>query len=256
MISIGLRSEYILKIFGLGITNSFLTTLLVTLLIGFFAMFFYFSYGKKNPVTETLRAIVYELLKLTDVVTRDRQLSKKVIPIISTFFVFIISSNLLALMPGFLGSFYIKTSDAEVLPLLRSPNSDLTTTLALSIFSVLSIQYFSIKFLGLKGYLKKFFNLKGPIELILGFFDVLNEAVKVLSFSMRLFGNIFAGEILLLVIAFLIPYFIPVPFMILEVFVGIIQAFIFAILTLTFIKTSIITYMPEKSVNQKEVFNN
>ncbi|RMD61501.1 ATP synthase F0 subunit A, partial [Candidatus Parcubacteria bacterium] len=73
---------------------------------------------------------------------------------------------------------------------------------------------------------------------VLGFFELLSEIVKIFSFSIRLFGNIFAGEVLLLIIAFLVPYLIPLPFMILEVFVGFIQAFIFAALTLTFIKTS------------------
>ena len=76
---------------------------------------------------------------------------------------------------------------------------------------------------------------------------MLSEGVKVLSFSMRLFGNIFSGELLLLVIAFLVPYIIPLPFMILEVFVGIIQAFIFAMLTLTFIKTSIMRHIPKSA---------
>jgi len=85
---------------------------------------------------------------------------------------------------------------------------------------------------------KRFFNFKNPMAFILGFFEMISEAVKILSFSFRLFGNVFAGEVLLLIIAFLVPYIIPLPFMILEVFVGIIQAFIFAILTLTYIKTS------------------
>ena len=121
--------------------------------------------------------------------------------------------------------------------------SDLTTTLALALVAVTSIQYFSWSVLGLKKYLARFFNFINPIQFILGFFELISEAVKILSFSFRLFGNVFAGEVLLLVIAFIIPYVLPLPFMILEVFVGVIQAFIFAVLTLTFIKTSTIRHI-------------
>jgi len=156
---------------------------------------------------------------------------------VATFFIFIVTANLLALIPGFLGSLFVRVPRGRV-PLLRSPNSDLTTTLALALFSVFAIQFFSLRALGLKGYLGRFFNFTNPIRFVLGFFEMISEGVKVLSFSFRLFGNIFAGEVLLLVIAFLIPYFIPLPFMLLEVFVGVIQAFVFAVLTLTFIKTS------------------
>jgi F-type H+-transporting ATPase subunit a len=117
---------------------------------------------------------------------------------------------------------------------------------ALALFSVLAIQFFSLRTLGFKGYIGRFLNFVNPIKFILGFFEVISESVKVLSFSFRLFGNIFAGEVLLLIIAFLIPYIIPLPFMILEVFVGIIQAFIFAVLTLTFIKTSTVRHILRK----------
>lgn len=129
------------------------------------------------------------------------------------------------------------TVNGHPVPVLRSPNSDLNTTLALAIFSVVSIQFFSIQVLGLGGFISRFLNFKGPIEFILGFFELISESVKVVSFSFRLFGNVFAGEVLLLIIGFLVPYIIPLPFMLLEIFVGLIQAFIFAILTLTFIQT-------------------
>ena len=255
MINIGLKPEYIASILGLKITNSLLTSLVVMVFITLFALSYHFYSKKKGFIVEMLRVIIYELLKLTDLITKDRTLSVKVLPITATFFIFIVCANLLALLPGFLGSFYLKNNVGEIIPVFRSPNSDLTTTLALSVFSVLSIQYFSIKFLGVGNYLKKFFNLKGPVQFFLGFFEILSEVVKILSFSFRLFGNIFAGEVLLLVTAFLIPYLIPIPFMILEVFVGIIQAFIFSILTLTFIKTSTLSHISNSSRIEKGVLN-
>ncbi len=238
MMNIGLQPEYILSIFGQPITNTFLTSVIVTILLGTLGIVFYFTrQNHKNIIINGIRVLVFELLKLTDMVTQDRKLSKKILPLVATFFLFIVTANLLALIPGFLGSFFIETS-AGKLSVLRSPNSDLTTTVALALFSVLATQFFSLRALGIKKYIGRFLNFTNPIKFIVGFFEMISEGVKVLSFSFRLFGNIFAGEVLLLVIAFLIPYIIPLPFMILEVFVGIIQAFIFATLTLTFIKTS------------------
>jgi F-type H+-transporting ATPase subunit a len=243
MINIGLQSEYILSIFGLSLTNTFLTSVLVSALLVALSLFFYLKkHGHKNILINGIRILIFELLKLTDMVTQDRKLSKKILPLITTFFLFIVTANLLELVPGFLGSLLVKTPEGTV-SLLRSPNSDLTTTLALALFSVFAIQLFSLQALGAKGYIKRFFNFTNPIKFILGFFEMVSEGVKVLSFSFRLFGNVFAGEILLIVIAFLVPYIIPLPFMILEVFVGIVQAFIFTILTLTFIKTSTIRHI-------------
>lgn len=248
MIKIALEPEYVLNMTGLKVTNSFLTTLLVTLLLSVLSILFYYSQkrkseNKENMVFSVLRVVIYEILKFTDMVTKDRELSKKFLPLVATFFIFIVTANLLELIPGFLGSIFVNVNYNEV-PLLRSPNSDLTTTLALAIVSVAAIQYFSIRTLGIKGYISKFLNFKTPLMFIFGFFELLSELVKILSFSFRLFGNIFAGEVLLLIIAFLIPYLIPLPFMILEIFVGAVQAFIFAMLTLTFIKTSIMHHVP------------
>lgn len=243
MLNISLQPEYILSVFGVLLTNTFLTSVLVTVLLGILGIIFYIrKKSHKNILINGIRILIFELLKLTDMVTEDRELSKKILPLIATFFLFIVSANLLELVPGFLGSFFIEIP-AGKFSILRSPNSDLTTTVALALFSVFAIQFFSLKILGIKKYIGRFLNFTNPVNFILGFFEIISESVKVLSFSFRLFGNIFAGEVLLLVIAFLVPYIIPIPFMILEVFVGIIQAFIFAVLTLTFIKTSTVRHM-------------
>lgn len=137
MINVGLQPEYIANIFGIGLTNSFLTTLAVTAILVIFALFFFLN-KNKNIISDILKTLIFELLKLTDTVTKNRELSKKILPLVATFFIFIVSANLLALLPGFLGSFYLETPHG-IIPLLRSPNSDLTTTLALAIFSVAAI---------------------------------------------------------------------------------------------------------------------
>ncbi len=240
MIEISLQPEYVLNFFGLLVTNTFFTSILVSLILCLWGVFFYFFKDKKESEHFFLKLwhiLVYELLKLSDTITKDRELAKRLLPLIATLFIFIIFTNLIALLPGFLGSFYLDSNGINV-SLFRSASSDLTTTLALSIITVISIQYFSMSYLGFFGYIKRFINFSGILPFILGFFEALSEITRVLSFSFRLFGNVFAGEVLLLVIAFLVPFVIPVPFMVLEVFVSLIQAYIFSVLALTYIRLS------------------
>ena len=237
MTEINLASETLFKIFGLNITNTLLTTLIVSLLIVLFGSFL--SPKKhKNILSQGLEVLIYRFLQLTDSLTNNRKLSKKILPVAITFFIFILFSNFIALVPGFLGSFYYQNGD-KIISILRSPNSDLNTTIALAISAVITIQAVALNELGIKKYLKKFFNFSSPIKFFQGFLELISEGTKILSFAFRLFGNVFAGEILLIIIGFLVPYFIPLPFMILELFVGLIQALIFAMLTLTFSSSAI-----------------
>jgi len=237
-VNIGLTPEYIGSIVGIPFTNTFFTTVIVSVLLIALAVWFWLAdaHEERFLSTEALRVLVYEFLKLTDTVTKNRALSKRILPLVVTFFLFIVTANLLALIPGFLGSFYVQTANGPI-ALLRSPNSDLTLTLALAVVSVIATQWFSVRILGVKKYIARFLDFKNPVAFVTGFFEMISEGVKILSFSFRLFGNVFAGEVLLLLAGFLVPYLIPIPFMVLEIFVGIIQAFIFAILTLTFVKS-------------------
>ncbi len=237
MIHIGLQSEYVASLNGFLITNTFLTSLVVTLLLLFVGMIYYLERDNHQTfIIKAIRAATFQLLQFIDMVTEDRTLSKQVFPLVATFFIFIVTANVLGLLPGFLGAFFVQTANGAI-PIFKSPNSDLSTTIALALISVVAIQYFSVRILGVKTYIARFVNFSSPIAFVLGFFDIISESAKIISFSFRLFGNVFAGEVLLLVIAFLVPYALPLPFMILEVFVGVIQAFIFAALTLTFIQS-------------------
>lgn len=120
------------------------------------------------------------------------------------------------------------------IPLFRGPTADLNVTLALAIISVVMIQYYGLKKLGPK-YLKKFFNFKGPIDAFIGILELISEFSRIISFAFRLYGNIFAGEVLLVVISTLVPFIAPLPFIGLELFVGFIQALVFMMLSLVFI---------------------
>lgn len=136
-----------------------------------------------------------------------------------------------------------KVSSGYVLaPLFRSAATDLNTTIGLALVSVILTQYFGLRAQGPK-YLRKFFafrpNPMGLIETFVGLLELVSEFAKIISFSFRLFGNIFAGEVLLGVIAFLIPYVVSLPFYGLELIFGLIQAVIFMMLTVAFFKIAV-----------------
>jgi F-type H+-transporting ATPase subunit a len=140
-------------------------------------------------------------------------------------------------------------------PMFRAASTDMNVTLGLAIVSVVMTQYFGLQALGL-GYLGKFVAvggvvkafttsglgcagrigalLMGVIDIFIGIVESISEIGKVVSFSFRLFGNIFAGEVLLGVMAFLIPYVVSLPFFGLELFVGLVQALVFMMLTVAF----------------------
>ncbi len=190
----------------------------------------------------------------------------KFFPIVATIFIFLIFANYSGLIPGvgsigllehphnegeagFIANGAILTGEEAhegeegwiVVPFLRAPSADLNFTLALALITVVLTQYFGIK--SQRGaYFKKFFDvsgfkqgaLMGIIGLFVGVLELIGELSRLLSFSFRLFGNIFAGEVLLMVIGFLVPYIASIPFYGLELFVGFIQAAVFMMLAVVF----------------------
>jgi F-type H+-transporting ATPase subunit a len=137
----------------------------------------------------------------------------------------------------------------ELIPLFRGPNTDLNTPLALAIVSAIAVESWGIASLGI-GYGRKFFNFgrmfrglfrlnlgqffRGAIDAFVGILELVSETVRLISFSFRLFGNMFAGEVVILMFTFLTPLVVAIAVYGLELFVGLIQAFIFALLTLIF----------------------
>lgn len=122
-----------------------------------------------------------------------------------------------------------------LVPFLRSANTDINTTLAIALVAMFMIEWWGFRTLGVAAHLGKFINFKGgPIGLFVGLIEAISEFARIISFAFRLFGNIFAGEVLLVAMGFLIPLVGLIPFLGLELFVGLVQAFIFSILTLVF----------------------
>ncbi len=120
-------------------------------------------------------------------------------------------------------------------------NADVNVTLAFSLISVIVTQVLGVAFIGVVPHLGKYFVApwKNPIGTFVGLLEFVGEFARLISFTFRLFGNIFAGEVLLVVVSFLVPFVIPIPFLGLEIFVGLIQALVFSLLTLAFIKMSV-----------------
>jgi F-type H+-transporting ATPase subunit a len=136
--------------------------------------------------------------------------------------------------PGGAGAPVPAGEELEFVPILRAASSDLNTTLAIALVSVIATQIAGLRHLGGE-YVGRFFNFRGgPIGFYVGILELIAEFAKIISFTFRLFGNVFAGEVLLVVITFLLPWVAVLPFMGLELFVGFIQAFVFAVLTLVF----------------------
>jgi F-type H+-transporting ATPase subunit a len=155
----------------------------------------------------------------------------EIFPFAVTLFLVIWASNLIELIPG-LGVF----------PILRSPSSDLNFTFGLAALSMFYVNYLALRNLGLVPYLGKFFNFKNPVLLFVGLLELMGEFTRIISLAMRLFGNLFAGEVLLMVVSsgihWALSYCVTLPFLGLEVLVGFLQAFIFSSLIVVFYSTA------------------
>lgn len=244
MPEISIKPETVFHIFDFPITNSLLTATLVVLIFFFVGLNYYNQSKKikKSGFFYFFQFIIKSIYSLFESVLGEK--TKYFFPLLLSFFMFIILQNWFGLLPG-IGSILITVHEHEEIlhvPLFRGGNADLNTTFALAIISVLMIQVFGIKFLGFKEYMKKFINFANPINFFLGILEILSEFSKILSFSFRLFGNIFAGEVLLTIVAFLVPILASFPFIILEVFVGFIQALVFSMLTSVFISGAIASH--------------
>jgi F-type H+-transporting ATPase subunit a len=238
MQEISLKAEELFHLGSFPITNSLILTMIVSLIFLLFSLFFRKKFSVIPGKIQNLLEILFEsFLNLMDSILGDRKKSEKFLPLIVTIFLVILLSNWLGLMPG-VGSIILRIGDKS-LPIFRSPSADLNFTLALAILAVFSVNIIGMMSVGIFKYLGKFFTLKNPIYTFVGFLELISEVAKMISFSFRLFGNIFAGEVLLIIVSFLVPYIIPLPFLFLEFFVGMIQAFIFSMLTLVFIAIAI-----------------
>lgn len=255
MLEISLAAETLWRVDGFPITNSFLATWLVMGILILFAILV----NKNIQMIPGNLQLIAELVVggLHDVFeTVVGKHIKMLFPLLASTFIFIIVSNWVGLLPGFGTVGYLRKAEVsqqttlenrvseptkeevKFVPLFRGATADLNMTLALAVVAVIAIQYYGFKTMGPR-YSRRFVDFRNPIFFFVGFLEIISDASKIVSFAFRLFGNIFAGEVLLAVIAFLIPFIVPLPFLVLELFVGFIQALVFSMLTAVFISVAL-----------------
>lgn len=239
MLHISLTAENIFYLGNFPISNSIFTTWLVMLLLIITAFIVRNNLsiipGYALSIAEIIIGGVYNLFEQV-----NGEKNRIFFPLVGTLFIYIVSANWIGLLPGVgtIGINKIVDHQESFIPLFRSATADLNTTLALAIIAVFALQYYGVKEIGLKTYFSRFINFSNPLLFFSGLLEAESEITKVVSFAFRLFGNIFAGEVLLAVVAFLIPLFVPLPFLMLELFVGFIQALVFAMLTAVFLSVA------------------
>jgi F-type H+-transporting ATPase subunit a len=244
-----LQPEALFTIGSVTITNTIINTwiaIVIFLIIGI-------AIKRKNTLKpgklqNAGEYILELLLPYFDQVTGGRKKTIQFLPIVGSIFFFILLSNWLGLLPG-TGSLMMGHSSV-----FRPANTDLNLTLAMALTSVIGSHIFGFISVGVFTHIGKFVQIKGIfksitkgpiafftalIEFFVGILEIISEVAKIVSLSLRLFGNIFAGEVLISVMLALVAFAIPTPFMLLELLVGLIQASVFAMLTLVYMSVAV-----------------
>ncbi|MFH1382262.1 MAG: F0F1 ATP synthase subunit A [Chloroflexota bacterium] len=260
-----LPAEVVFHLFGFPVTNTiigaWLTTLVLVVLI---------VVGLRRPQLVPKRGqafvefIFVSLLNFCESVAGEKN-GRRFFPYVAAIFLFVMFNAYLSLLPGF-GSILVHTHEGEV-HLLRGANTDINVPLALALFSFIVVETFGFRALGIR-YGGKFINVgvlfsgfgllfrgtfkkgfgaigTGVINIFIGIVEMLSEFIRIISLTLRLFGNMTAGEILLLMVTFLVGFIIPVVFYGLELIVGFVQALIFAALTLIFMTVAVASHGEE-----------
>ncbi len=217
----------------LPVTNTLLHTLIVDgVLVG--SALYVSRHIRMVPggIQAIIEPVIDAFYALTESIASSKKAAQQIFPYAMTFFLFIFVANFTGLLPG-VGTIGFFHERSEFVPLIRGATTDINVTLALAVISVIATHMLSIKLTGFKDYISRYFSLN-PINLYVGLLELVAEITKVISLSFRLFGNIFAGEIALTTIAKLFAFIAPLPFLLLESIVSLVQALVFSVLTLVF----------------------
>ncbi|MCC6323529.1 F0F1 ATP synthase subunit A [Candidatus Nomurabacteria bacterium] len=249
-----LYAEPIAHFGSFTVTNALFTSWIVVLIIIVISIAIRLKIKKVPKGMQNLFEMIIDgATNLCNQVTNDERVTRKAFPIVFAVFMFVLINNWMGIVPlGGLGLIEMTEHGKAFIPLIRSGTADINGTLPLAILSVLGANLFGVFSIGLWKTFNKYVNLKAlggiftkirkdpmvlltaPIMVFVSALELIGEFAKIASLSFRLFGNVFAGEVLLASMAALIAYLLPTPFLLLEVMVGVIQAFIFAILTLVY----------------------
>ncbi|MBP9040301.1 MAG: F0F1 ATP synthase subunit A [Anaerolineaceae bacterium] len=265
-----LSSEPLFTLPGIGdfyLTNTLVATILMDVVIIVIALIVRHTAKKDELAPKGLAGVFEMLVEMLYNMTESTagKWAKKIFPWFATVLILVLFANLLKLIPGFEtigllhhsaegyeaqslgGNWYtILNTKAEeggymVTPFLRGVSTDINFTLALAIIAVTMTQVIGFQANGFR-YLEKFFNFRtifkkpvfGLIDVFVGLLELISEFSKILSFTFRLFGNMFAGMVLMALVAAMLPVFMPAGIMLFELFIGVIQAYVFGMLTMVF----------------------
>jgi F-type H+-transporting ATPase subunit a len=264
---------------NLPVTNTLLCTWISVIIL---VALFYFGTRKRDMIPSGIQNLMEWMIELLlglveGVAGKVR--GKQFFPLVATFFIFIFVSNLLDVIPGVdtigqirgdaipagqapvLGFLLFGDASNKLIPWIRPATTDLNLTLAMALITVITAQVFGFYTLGFREHMGKYinlkallkFNLEGFIEFFVGLLEIVSEIARVLSLAFRLFGNIFAGSIVLSVFAFLLPFVSDVIFIPFELFVAFVQAFVFALLTLIYLQLATTSHEHETEGEHEQI---
>ncbi|MEE8174401.1 MAG: F0F1 ATP synthase subunit A, partial [Dehalococcoidia bacterium] len=225
-----------------AITNTMLASWITLAIL---IAFFYAATRRMKVVPGRLQAlaetIVDMLLNFVEAAV-GKERARAIFPMVATIFMLVLVNAWLGILPLYAAIGFLDETGHLTTTLLRNANTDLNQPLAIALASGIAVEYWGIRHIGTLRYLGRFFNFKnllkgrpmGILDVFIGMLEILSHFIRLLSFTFRLFGNMTAGEVLLLIAAFLVPFMLAVPFYGLELLIGFVQALIFAGLTLAF----------------------
>lgn len=245
---ISLSAEKIFELGPVAVTNSMFTGWIVSLFISLVLLSIVSKFSIVPDWIQNTYEVLYEFIYSTVQSVLGKELTDKLFPLFLTIFLFIMFGSWAGLLPGVSTiGFYEESHAADSysekvpVPIFRAVTADINTAIALAIIVVVIIEFAGFKKHGIS-YLKKFFNFSSPVALFVGLLEFISEIMRLVTFSFRLFGNIFAGEVILAVMLALTGVyfgFLVFPFLAFEVFVGVIQALVFVMLTSVFINLAV-----------------
>jgi F-type H+-transporting ATPase subunit a len=271
---IQLPSEAIVHVFSIGDTEFNITNTLLASWISIIVLV-----GLAYAVTHRIKLIPSRLQSLIEyaiewmlnlcVDVAGEKNGRRFFPLVTTIFLFVLINAWMSLIPGY-GSILVHTVAGHEVHLLRGANTDINLPLALALISFVFVEYYGIRSLGGLHYLGKFVRVgrffggighlfkgklragfgglfSGAIDIFVGILEALSEFVRIISFTFRLFGNMTGGEILILMMMFLVPWVLAMPFYGLELLVGFVQALIFGGLTLVFATIAVTPHEGEEA---------
>jgi len=247
--SISITSEYLFSIAGFGVTNGMLTACVISAVLIAFSVFISKRLtivpGRLQVGIEFIFEYMFGQIKQA---FGSKESAEKFFPLFFTLLIFILVANQFSLIPFV--SQLVFAGD----PLFRLPTADLSATVALALLILLIAHFIALSVRPLKhiggfvklGALARVRSIKeipmALLDFLLGLLDIVSEFAKLLSLSFRLFGNIFAGEVMVAVIAGIsayTSYIVPIPFIVLSIFSGLVQAFVFVLLSMQYISATI-----------------